>query len=298
MSKRAAQFRDTPPDRFLRELIGALGYSRNHEPFDRLARRINFDRFRERLRSTDATNSLEGFLLGLGGWLTDGDRSLNRTMRRRRKSWERDWSGLSRRVDSEQWVRSGVRPHVRPYRRWVAFGWAAFRVLREANSWSEWCYDRLFPLLNDGDGLSEARSRLREVFRLPSVNYWHRHYTLGDDTHSSVPSPVGTGWLDQLTINVILPYLYFVSVRRGDASAQRSVKEQLHGMNPSLGNRRTRRITRQWGFESGDFKWENGLQQQAAVHLYKMGCRMGRCEECPLRNDANPPEATLFEKSR
>lgn len=297
MTKRAAQFRDAPGDRFIRELIGALGYSRNHEPFDRLARRIRFDRFRKWVRGTTTTRSLEGLLLGLGGWLSDDENSFNRSIRRRVKSWRRDWPGLSKRVDSEQWVRSGVRPHVRPYRRWIAFGWATSRVLSETENWSDWCLDVLLPLLTN-EGLSGVRGRLRETFRLPSVNYWHRHYSLRDDSHSSVPAPVGTGWFDPLVINVIFPYLYYISIRRGDESIRKLLKEQLHVMNPGLENRRTRRLTQQWGFESGSFEWKNGLQQQGAVHLYKEGCRKDRCGECPLRNEANAPEDTLFEKSR
>ncbi len=297
MAKRAALFRDAPADRFLRELIGALGYSRNHESFDRLARRLRFHEFRGWIRRAETTHRLEGLLLGLGGWFDDGASCFNRSIFRRKIRWKEEWSGLSKRVDSDGWVRSGVRPHIRPYRRWVAFGWATRRVLKISENWSKWCHEELLPLLKTGDGLSDVKRRLRDAFRLPSVNYWRNHYSLSDDLHASVPAPIGSAWLDQLAVNVVLPYLYYVSIQRNDASVQEQVKEQLQAISPSLGNRRTRRLTRQWGFDSGDFKWENGLQQQGAVHLYKKGCRPGRCEQCPLRNEGKHSNM-LFEEPR
>jgi hypothetical protein len=142
------------------------------------------------------------------------------------------------------------------------------------------------------------RKVLSDVFRLPGGNYWNHHYSLGDDPHDSVPSPVGSTWFDQLVVNLIAPYLYFVSIRDGDETVRDSINETLRRMSPSLTNRRTRRVTRQWGFDAGDFDWENGLQQQGAIHLYKSGCRADRCDQCPFRNETRPAAEQLFEDSR
>lgn len=297
MTKRAALFREHSRDRFLRELIGALGYSRNHGAFDRLARRIRFGTFRDRLRQTHRTNRLEGLLLGRGGWFAE-DRRFNRSIERRRQRWTTDWSGSTKRVDTDRWRRSGVRPHVRPVRRWIALGWATHRVLQRFDSWADWCRNDLVPVLKEKSRPAGIRQILSEVFRLPGGNYWNHHYSLGDDPHDSVPSPVGSTWFDQLLVNLIVPYLYFVSIRDRDEIVRDCVNETLRRMSPSLTNRRTRRVTRQWGFDNGDFDWKNALQQQGAIHLYKSGCRADRCDQCPFRNETRSADDQLFEKSR
>lgn len=298
LAKRAGTFREEPRDGFVRELIGALGYTRNHDAFDRLARRSDLTRFRGRVSANASTDFLEGYLLGVGGWLDEQPGSLNRTMTRRRRTWKTRWSENEPLVDSDNWTRSGVRPQARPIRRWVCFGWATRRVLDEFPCWSRWLRRQVGEELERNPGTGTLRRALDRVFRLPPNNYWRRHYSRTDDVRTEVPRSVGRTWFDQVSVNVLLPYLYFRSVYEGRPGLREAVEETFREAPPSLSNRRTRRIQRQWGFENGDFEWGSVRRQQGAVHLYKEGCVEDNCGECPLNVGEATAEPSLFEDRR
>lgn len=299
LAGQASKFRDSASNRWLMELIGALGYTRNHENFRRIGRRLELDRFQENVNDADSTAQLEGYLLGIGGWFDGRNGTMNSSIYRRRRHWRRTFREETSRIEnSGSWSTAGVRPHARPVRRWILFGWATRHLLNRELTWKLWLKQRLPNLLKTSDDLQSLRQEFQEIFDLPTGNYWSYHYSLSDHVHDSVPLALGTNWFDQVIMNLVLPYGYYQGISRGDREMVDRVRTYLRSFPARLNNRRTRRIQEQWGFEDRSFEWENGYRQQASVYLYKKGCKQNRCGRCPLNQSGEPDQAGLFEPSR
>jgi hypothetical protein len=299
LAGRASKFRNTDKNRLLSELVGALGYARNHEAFMMLGRRLDFDQFEDVLATAESTDVVEGYLLGVAGFFDRISGTVNRTIYRRRSAWNHHFRSLDSLVNGKtNWTQAGVRPHSRPLRRWVLFGWASRELLRGGSSWNDFVGNRLPDLVEEGDSFKPFHRVLRSIFKFPGKNYWRHHYSLKDTFHDSVPSPVGTAWFDQLIMNVLLPLMYFRSVSSGNSSFRARIKEILRSFPARMDNRRTRRIQRQWGFESETYDWKNGFHQQGAVFLYKKGCKKDRCENCPLNISESNRQVRLFQTKR
>lgn len=297
LARKASSFRNTSKNHFLIRLIGALGYSRNHEQFLELGRRISIPEFRNNLRKLDHSRSLEGYLLGLGGWFQDRNQSVNRSVYRRLKAWNEQEDSNSR-VGSGHWTNSRIRPQAKPVRRWIIFGWGFKYVLEQYGSFTEWVRTEIVDLVKSNSTQNMLRTELDEVFNLPQRNYWKNHYSLRDDVHEKVPSPVGKTWYDQVSINLIFPYLYYLALRDGDSELRESLFSLLEKFPKTMSNRRTDRLEKQWGFTDDDFQWKNGFLQQGGVYLYKEGCKKGRCSKCPLNGDNRDEQLAIFNNNR
>ncbi len=299
LAGRSSRFRNGGSVRLLTDLIGALGYARNHESFLKLGRRLTFDRFEETLLEAETTDQVEGYLLGIGGWFNGHDGSMNSAMYSRRRSWKDDFRSATLGIDANiTWKKGGVRPHARPLRRWVLFGWATRRLLHSGTCWYDWIRNRFRDILDQPDSLKRLQRELRGIFKFPKGNYWRYHYSMEDDHRDSVPLPLGPSWFNQVTMNLLLPYMYYRGISAGDTKLRKAVKSVLHGFPPRMNNRRTRRIQRQWGFEEENYDWDNGFHQQGAIYLYQEGCRKSRCNRCPLNTSDQPDQADLFTEKR
>lgn len=232
--------------------------------------------------------------MGKGGWLDRPfENEVNRTIYRRRRSWETKWSSASSIVESHRWNHSGIRPQAFPLRRWIWFGYAT-RHLK--GTWRDWMETHAKPQLKQNSIRTPLARSLLSMFHLDSTRYWSTHYTRSDGVHEGTPKPVGTHWMDQLLVNVVLPWFYSRALESGNGAVSDRVMRQLRRYPPVLTNRRTRRIKRQWGLED-TFQWDNVLEQQAAVFLYKHGCVVDRCEQCSF-NRREDDQLRLIDRRR
>ncbi len=284
---RAAKMRKQPKHRVVFQgLVESLGYGGNHDTFRRLARRLAIEDVHESLDSATTTHQVEGYLMGVGGWLPRPFRGgVNRIIYRRRRRWESTWKHERERIrDPSAWNRCRVRPQAFPLRRWICFGWATRRI---NDSWQGRVNERLRPLLRESSLRAPLRRKVLRPLKFPRGNYWRHHYTRCDAYRDAVASPFGTSWVDQMVVNVLFPFWYLQSLRRGDEAMRKRVWEHFFSYPPTMSNRRTRRVLRQWGLE-GRFTWSSVAEQQGAVHLLKRGCSEARCERCPLGGRPDP----------
>lgn len=296
LGKRANRLRKLGDHSLLQATIEALGYTRNHGCFRRLAERLDLSRLLSIVERVEKTVPLEAFFIGKGGWFRRSG-PFNEAINVRRRCWNRRWATDSAILDVDRWNRSGVRPQCSPLRRWINFGWT-LRRLEQSVGFQDWIRITMRGLLNASDFRREAHRSLRSVFGFPGANYWKFHYSLSDSRRETVPSPVGPGWFDQVLVNVFLPDLYYRTYELGLPELRDRIVGCLREFPPTLVNRRTRRLKQQWGFDENDAVFDSVLQQQGGVHLYKQGCVRGRCEQCSLKRQEVVNNDRLFEIRR
>lgn len=252
---KAAHFRRAlsagSPSQVLYEgLMGALGYTKNKEAFEEVARRLPLallGGYVQRELPQRQTLVLEALLLGVAGLVGrfgGGERE---------RLW-RSFEGLEA-MRVEGWHLFRVRPENHPARRLLG---AARLLLRYG-----------------GKGLLGG---LLQVVEKPQTG--HRDLEEALAVYEGERALIGRGRAGEMAVNVVLPFFLAWSEVASRPNLRGQVLE-LYRSYPCPGENR---ITR----EMIGYLWGRGhrvgsaRRQQGLLHLHKVFCLEGRCGLCPL----------------
>jgi len=190
--------RNTGMDQALyEEIMSALGYRRNKQPFRELAARATLTRLRERC----GADPLQWYavLLGVAGLLPPDipARWPPATRRFVRHLWDRWWKQAAEwrevAMEPRSWQKAGVRPANRPERRLAA---------------AAYCFCRHDPaeLLQAAckGGLPAARRILHQALNPPD-SFWSRRLAWSGTILPRPAAMVGTGRINAILGNVLVP---------------------------------------------------------------------------------------------
>ncbi len=105
-------------------------------------------------------------------------------------------------------------------------------------------------------------------------DYWQKHYQFGKITDNQ-QSDMGTGSINNLIINTIVPILFAYSIYTGDIELKEKAVAYLENI-PAEKNR----ITRFWN--NLGFKTTNMFETQASIELYNNYCSRNKCLNCQI----------------
>ena len=273
------RFRDKA-ERFLRELereeveqvfyeavMRALGYSKNKEPFQKLAHGLQW-KVLERVvtkTSPDIIDTLLALLFGSAG-LLPSQRSWGSEKDNYIAGLENLWATSSRHrlLTVNDWELGGVRPTNHPVRRLAA---AAHVVVRFRGRGFE---NEFVELVRSG-----SVPELEKALMVDDDGYWINHSDFGS-VMSPHPTLLGAERAGVIVVNVVLPFVFAISEPPVAPTAL-----ELYRNYPRLaGNALDRHMIGQIRVDS---KMVNSARrQQGLIHLYQTFCTQGRCKECPL----------------
>ncbi len=255
----------------------ALGYKHNAWPMQRLAETLpTLDPLPEPTRNP--RDAWEARLLGLAGLLPADPKNGTRA----RQLWDLWW----RERDALQphalppfvWRLNGVRPANHPQRRLaLAAAWTA------DPTWESRITDWFKSLLASPppDPASSEQS-LAQATHSDTDGFWRRHYTL---TTRPLPEPIpilGSGRLNDLAVNVILPWLWARAQAGQDAPALQRLEHAYRHWPPGEDNA-TLKLARARLFGSDDLPFrKSAATQQGLLQIVRDFCLHSdaTCQHC------------------
>jgi hypothetical protein len=254
----AAGMCEKPPSQVLYQgIMGALGYTKNKEPFQELACRLPLATLEDCCRGKpphDQVAMLRTLLLGMAGLLQDDDNAEGEQIRR--------CLGDREPMSSSRWHLFRVRPENHPARR---LSGAAYLMARFRD---EGLLSGVLRLV------VESRSdigRLEAGFMVGAEGY----------SHGSERALIGQGRAREIAVNIALPF----ALAWAESNSQAKLAEQalwLYKIYPrSGGNEITRGLTKLLGSKASALV-DSARRQQGLLHLDKTFCRSRRCDACPL----------------
>jgi hypothetical protein len=268
----AAAFLGTPElDVLLFErVLRALGYAKNAEPMEALARAVGLDRLR---RLTDRRD-VEALLLGTASLLPTprdllgADRATADYAVDLRDRFERlDATDPVRPLRSTMWKRARLRANSLPVRRiaqaaaLVAGGGVLHR-------------DPV-PALVRAAAVDDSLAALRALFTEAEPSpFWETHLRL-DRTCKPGSARIGRSHADGILLNAVLPLLLLHAEQTADTPLEARVFD-LYAQLPAATDTVTRRFERHGTVPA------NGLEAQGLHQLYRTRCAEGRCLACPV----------------
>jgi len=266
---------------FYEGVMRALGYTKNKEPFQELARKLPLNILVELIRKGDI-HSLQALMLGAAGLLPSQRHRKNGEYHFSiRDEWEvigleQLWKAfdIEEKLCESDWHFFRIRPENLPTRRIVGI------------SHLLWCYGEEGVLGDISNLISQSPPRrvqkdLERVFMVTVDGYWANHYDFGLRARQDV-SLIGQGRARQIVVNVLLPFFFAMA----DEVSQTYFKGRaidLYRRYPRLGeNWITRYMERQIFREDQTNMLNSACREQGLIHLYKEYCINRICSECPL----------------
>lgn len=239
---------------FYRILIRHFGFRVNNEPFDSLASRLPLQTLR---RESSSLLRLESLLFGQAGLIPKSP-----TCPYSHELWQQ-YRILSRKyhlqaMEAHTWKFSRMRP-------------SNFPTLRLAQ-FAKMVHD--FPDFTNQILEAARPDILLAIFRRSPSDYWQNHFHFGSATeaHSGV---MGVNSAFGLIINAVIPYLFYLSKRRGDRRYRLKALEWLQ-VCPSEQNQ----VVRFW--ESRNLISTDASTSQALLELRQNYCALKKCLHCSI----------------
>ncbi len=121
---------------------------------------------------------------------------------------------------------------------------------------------------------AEKLSDIKRTLDITANDFWHYHFTL-DEASPYQPKHTGEELIQQLLINVIIPFLYAAGVHQQQPALQQKAINWLSSL-PAERNA----LIKQW--QRAGATSETALESQALIELKKYYCEARRCLDCSI----------------
>lgn len=261
-----------------RGIMGALGYTRNKEPFQKLAGQLPVSLLRT-LSSREkgcSVITLQALMLGAAGLLPSQRRGAitgdnDQFVADVEDLWRS--SGVTRQMDETDWRFFRVRPLNFPPRRIAA----ASHLIARCGGDS--LFERMLRVVRAASPGRECRD-LEDEFIVITDGYWRYHFDFGVKG-AAAPTLLGKGRAAEIVLNIVLPFFFAWS----ESNSQPRLKERVLALYRSYPRRGWNRVTRLMlhrTLDSSTKVVDSARRQQGLLDLHHRFCAEERCSQCPV----------------
>jgi hypothetical protein len=258
-------------------LMECLGYSKNQEPFVRLARAVTLREIRSQ-QLENAHEALQAVLLGAAGLLPKikavHDKESREFLRRLAGEWKtRKKVYCSPILHAADWQFFPTRPVNFPVFR-IAAASSLIRTIL--------CDDLFRALIETLKTVAPGAEKVRATRRLLTVqplSFWRHHYRFDHPTAKHI-HPLGQERTDELITNTVIPLALLYARTFKDRLVREGALCLFESMPPAVENSITRLMEKQLLKEK--LSLTSVGAQQGVIQLYKFYCREERCAECEV----------------
>ena len=272
-------------------LCEALGYSKNRQPFLKLALLAGLDKIWPAIQLDDEQQELEtlqGIYFGAAGFLelsSDEEARLTISTRNFMEALRRHWNNFRAnhtvsQLKKSEWKFLRLRPLNFPTVRLA--GLCYLMRLRKTTGF-------LDPVLSTFRDLKNSPPRiftqLQQQFVVPGYGFWKTHVHFEESkmpSSAQSASLIGTSKSREIVINVVLPLLLAYAEEADDYELAATVKQTYKSAPRLQSNELTRKMEHQLGLQDAAAtpRRMSACDQQGLIHLAKFMCPAWRCHEC------------------
>jgi hypothetical protein len=258
-------------------VMEGLGYSKNREPFVRLAQSVTLKMI-EDLKAESGEDKIQALLFGAAGLIPKLKSLKEKESRDYVRRLAREWKVLKPSFHSEilhlaDWQFFPTRPSNFPTLRMAA----ACALI------NKFFFDDLFRHIiqtiktNSSEG--EKERELIRLFSIETNDFWKHHYNFDEAAPKNVTA-LGTMRIREIIINAVLPVTLLYARIFKDITVREYALRVYMFLPASEDNSITRLMEKQ--LLKGRHPQTHVSHQQAVIQLYKYYCLEGRCPECEL----------------
>jgi len=254
-----------------------LGYSKNQQPFTRLARAVTLRRIRDQHLESDRVK-IQAFLFGAAGLLPKICSLREKESQNYVRMLSREWRELkavyrSTVLHPADWQFFPTRPTNFPTARLAAASVLVQKLLRED------LFRRMVQILKSPLGQEKKLVSLRDLLSVGPLEFWSTHYHFDQSAVKPVRS-LGPERVNDMIVNAIVPLALLYARTFKDMGVREQALALYDVLPPSMENSLTRLMARQ--LLKGKLKLDSVAAQQGVIQLFKFYCRDEQCTECDV----------------
>jgi hypothetical protein len=258
-------------------LMEGLGYSKNRDPFLRLARSATLRNLRDQQLVQDESKRA-AFLFAVAGLLPKiksmGERESKEYVRGLIRAWNTMRSSVRiAKLRASDWQFFPTRPNNFPTLRISAANKLIGKLLNEE------LFRAVIQVFKSADLPAVSRQRLAGLLAVESDQFWRHHYDFDQSTGRTMVA-LGQSRINDLIINTVIPVTLLYARIFKDSEVREHVLQLYQEFPPADENTVTRLMDRQLIRKRmhTDYAWK----QQGLIQLYKFYCTGLRCDDCDV----------------
>jgi hypothetical protein len=258
-------------------VMEGLGYSKNREPFVRLAQSVTLKMIGD-LRVESGGDRIQALLFGAAGLIPKLNSLKEKESREYVRRLAREWKVLKPSFHSEilhvaDWQFFPTRP----------LNFPTLRIAAACALINRFFFDDLFrqiiQIIKTNSSEGEKDRELIRLFTIETNDFWKHYYNFDEAAQKKVIA-LGTMRIREIIINAVLPVALLYARIFKDITVRESAL-QLYLSLPATENNSITRLMEQQLLK-GRHPQEHVSHQQAVIQLYKYYCLEGRCADCEL----------------
>lgn len=258
-------------------LMEALGYSKNREPFTRLARSVTLAAARNFKMENDL-ESLQALFYGAAGLLPKigslREKESKEFVRRLIKRWkELRISFRGPVLHAADWQFFPTRPTNFPTLRLAAASVLLQKFLCED------FFRKAIQSIKLSNDMAMLCEKLRGMLAVKPLPFWSHHYSFDEASQKAV-KPLGPERINDMIMNAVVPVALLYARTFKDKTVREQTLRLYETFPPLMENSLTKLMEKQ--LVKGRFKLDAVGLQQGAIQLYKFYCVEERCAECEV----------------
>lgn len=258
-------------------ILEGFGYSKNQEPFVRLAQNVSLAWIRGS-DLVDNPQTLEAVLFGAAGLLPKIRSVKDKESRTFARALIQRWHETRMKYRGEvlhpaEWQFFPTRPTNFPTIRLAAVPSIVQKLVHND------LFRSVIQLIKSATAAGEKHSSLRALFHVGVHPFWSFHYHFNEPSSKPV-KPLGASRVDEIIINTILPLALLYARVFKDKEVREGAIQLLQSLPAASENSITRLMAKQ--LVKGRMKLDFVGAQQGVIQLYKFYCAEERCAECEV----------------
>jgi hypothetical protein len=269
-------------------VMEALGYTKNQQPFLKLAKHLPLQYFKDISQTSDDETLLhyEAILFAAAGLLpsasamNDAESKVRvHQLRQLGKEFSKNYRGEL--MTEAEWQFFRLRPENFPT---VRLAGAARLVRRFATTNF---FKTIIQTINRQEHLSDVAERTKNtvedfqrMFIVDADDFWSTHYRFGERAGTTLTTLVGKSRANDIVINVVVPICLLYARIFREKDVRRGTIDLLAHLSPLSSNTITRTMEEQ--LVKKKFKLDSAMLHQGVLQLYKFYCVEERCGDCAV----------------
>ena len=264
-------------------VMEALGYSKNQQPFIKIAQNLRLELIRELLNSPmpmECVKDIEAMLFGVAGMLSPSLKSNDAVSKSYMKKLGASWKNFRHMyhrviLHEAEWQFFRMRPDNFPTVRIAGVARMIPQLLQKD------FFKSVIQTAKSQEFSANRKVRqLQSLFIVHTDGYWQHHYLFGEIAKQTVTTLIGKSRADDIVLNVVIPICLLYARIFKDKEVRHGALEIFEECPGLSDNTITRIIEKQ--LIKQKFKLDSAMLQQGALQLYKFYCVEERCKECAI----------------
>jgi hypothetical protein len=278
---------------FFENVLEALGYSKNREPFQKLAALLPLSYLKNliNIHEPQAISKIQALFFGVSGLLPENSADFDEETKNYLNILYPLWDDFKpsfpyKTMTKSEWQFFRLRPQNFPTIRIAGLSYLIPLFLG-----SKIFKEVIIAMRESEDRIEETIDKIYSRFTVEADGYWCSHYGFSLEIKKENKTLIGQNRVDDIIINAVIPLVILFARHFKEVRTEKLTMSLFHFFPKITDNEHSRIIVSEL---LEDNPIITAKQQQGAIQLYKFYCSESRCSKCDvgkaLKLGKNAPE--------